>query len=329
MERKIRVCLIYHKSNIFLTGKHFDNTYYHFFITSLKKNKAIDYQLIATDDVFDFSKLRGKYDIILLWDNGPFGMPKNMQDIKEIEIPIISRVTDYGAKGQKSVKKLRELNEKCGIDYYFDFVPEDYFHEHYPDNFKYKTIIFGLESSLYNNLKPFDERIKDRILLTGAIGNKKFFSKIINDIRWPKWNAYRFYNLRTKCSSLPYVDYTPTLQHNYVNDRYPQLLEQYASSIVAATYVPSIKYWENAAAGCLTFMEISKLNKGHFLGYRDNESCIFIDQKNYKEKFEEYLSDTKNPKWKEIANAGREFTLQNYTNDKAVDSLVELMRTLI
>ena len=35
------------------------------------------------------------------------------------------------------------------------FVPEDYFHEHYPDNFKYKTIIFGLESSLYNNLKPF------------------------------------------------------------------------------------------------------------------------------------------------------------------------------
>ena len=289
----------------------------------------IDYQLIATDDVFDFSKLKGKYDIILLWDNGPFGMPKNMQDIKEIEIPIISRVTDYGTKGQKSAKKLRELNEKCGIDYYFDFVPEDYFHEHYPDNFKYKTIIFGLETRLYNNLKPFNQRIKDKILLTGAIGNKKFFSKIINDVRWPKWNAYRFYNLRTKCSDLSYVDYTPTLQHNYVNDRYPQLLEQYASSIVAATYVPSIKYWENAAAGCLTFMEISKLNKGHFLGYRDNESCIFIDQKNYKEKFEEYLSDTKNPKWKEIAQAGNNFALKNFNNDVGVNSLVDLMTELI
>ena len=215
------------------------------------------------------------------------------------------------------------------VDYYFDFQHEDFFYDRYPKHFKYKKIMLGLETRLYNNLKPFNQRIKDKILLTGAIGNKKFFSKIINDIKRPKWNAYRFYNLRTKCSSLPYVDYTPTLQHNYVNDRYPQLLEQYASSIVAATYVPSIKYWENAAAGCLTFMEISKLNKGHFLGYRDNESCIFIDQKNYKEKFEEYLSDTKNPKWKEIANAGREFTLQNYTNDKAVDSLVELMRTLI
>jgi hypothetical protein len=50
---------------------------------------------------------------------------------------------------------------------------------------------------------------------------------------------------------------------------------------------------------------------------------------NYKKKFNEYLSDPMNPKWKEIANAGREFTFQNYTNDKAVDSLVELMRTLV
>ena len=324
MEKKIRVCLIYHKSNIFLTGEHFDNTYYHFFITSLKRNKDLELQLIPTDDVFDFSKLRGKYDIILLWENGPLGMPKNMQDIKEIEIPIISRVTDYGY-----AKKLQKLNEKCGIDYYFDFVPEDYFHEHYPDNFKYKTIIFGLESSLYNNLKPFDERIKDRILLTGAIGNKKFFSKIINDIKNPKWNAYRFYNLRTKCSDLSYVDYTPTLQHNYVNDRYPQLLEQYASSIVATTYTPNIKYWENVAAGCLTFMEITKKNRGEYLGYEDGKTAIFIDKDNYEEKFEAYLNDLGNDKWERIAKNGREFTLKNFSNDKAATELVDLMKKLI
>ena len=324
MEKKIRVCLIYHKSNIFLTGKHFDNTYYHFFITSLKKNKDLELELIPTDDVFDFSKLKGKYDIILLWENGQFGMPKNMQNIKEIEIPIISRVTDYGY-----AKKLQKLNEKWGIDYYFDFVPEDYFHEHYPDSFKYKTIIFGVEPSLYNNLKSFDKRIKNKILLTGAIGNTKRFSRIINDKRNPEWNAYRFYYLRTKCSKLSYVDYTPTLQHKYVNDQYPKLLEKYSASIAATTYHPNIKYWENAAAGCLTFMEITKSNRGDFLGYRDGESCIFIDQKNYKRKLEEYLADPENPKWKEIAKAGRDFTLQNYTNEKAADSLVELMKTLI
>ena len=324
MKKKIKVCLIYHKSNFFLTGKHFDNTHYHFFITSLKRNKDLELQLIPTEDVFDFSKLRGKYDIILLWENGSFGMPKNMQDIKEIEIPIISRVTDYGY-----AKKLQKLNEKCGIDYYFDFVPEDYFHEHYPDNFKYKTIIFGLEPSLYNNLKPFDERIKNKILLTGAIGNKKFFSKIINDIKNPKWNAYRFYNLRTKCSDLSYVDYTPTLQHNYVNDRYPQLLEQYASSIVATTYTPNIKYWENVAAGCLTFMEITKKNRGEYLGYEDGKTAIFIDKDNYEEKFEAYLNDLGNDKWERIAKNGKEFTLKNFSNDKAATELVDLMKKLI
>ena len=321
--RKIKVAFIYKTSNPFMSGKHFDNTEYNFHVSSLQRNNDIDVSYFHSEDKLDTSVLKDRFDIILLLINEVDGMPE-LVGIDDLDIPTICGVCDaFGAK--KSI----ELHKKWKIDYYFDFQHEGFFYDRYPKHFKYKKIMLGLETRLYNNLKPFNQRIKDKILLTGAIGNKKFFSKIINDIKRPKWNAYRFYNLRTKCSDLPYVDYTPTLQHHYVNDRYPQLLEQYASSIVATTYVPNIKYWENAAAGCLTFMEISKLNKGHFLGYRDNESCIFIDQKNYKEKFEEYLSDTKNPKWKEIANAGREFTLQNYTNDKAVDSLVELMRTLI
>ena len=322
--RKIKVAFIYKTSNPFMSGKHFDNTEYNFHVSSLQRNNDIDVSYFHSEDKLDTSVLKDRFDIILLLSNDFSSMPKELVGIDDLDIPTICGVCD-----PVDAKESIELHKKWKIDYYYDFEHEDFFYERYPKYFKYKKILLGVETRLYNNLKPFNQRIKDKILLTGAIGNKKFFSKIINDIKRPKWNAYRFYNLRTKCSDLPYVDYTSTLQHHYVNDRYPQLLEQYASSIVATTYVPNIKYWENAAAGCLTFMEISKLNKGHFLGYRDNESCIFIDQKNYKEKFEEYLSDTKNPKWKEIANAGREFTLQNYTNDKAVDSLVELMRTLI
>ena len=322
--KKIKVAFIHKTSNPFMSGKHFDNTWYNFHVNSLQRNNDIDVSYFHSEDKLDTSVLKDGFDIILLLSNDFSSMPKELVGIDDLDIPTICGVCD-----PVDAKESIELHKKWKIDYYYDFEHEDFFYERYPKYFKYKKILLGVETRLYNNLKPFNQRIKDKILLTGAIGNKKFFSKIINDIKNPKWNAYRFYNLRTKCSDLSYVDYTPTLQHNYVNDRYPQLLEQYASSIVATTYVPNIKYWENAAAGCLTFMEISKLNKGHFLGYRDNESCIFIDQKNYKEKFEEYLSDTKNPKWKEIANAGREFTLQNYTNDKAVDSLVELMRTLI
>ena len=35
------------------------------------------------------------------------------------------------------------------------------------------------------------------------------------------------------------------------------------------------------------------------------------------------------PKWEKIASKGREYTLKNLNNDKAVESLVELMQSLL
>ena len=55
----------------------------------------------------------------------------------------------------------------------------------------------------------------------------------------------------------------------------------------------------------------------------------FINEKNYKEKFNEYLSDPNNPKWEIIANQGRKYVLENLNNDKAVISLVELMEEIL
>ena len=39
---KIKVAFIYKASNIFMTGKHFDNNYYNFFIKALSRNNDID-----------------------------------------------------------------------------------------------------------------------------------------------------------------------------------------------------------------------------------------------------------------------------------------------
>ena len=322
--RKIKVAFIYKTSNPFMSGKHFDNTEYNFHVSSLQRNNDIDVSYFHSEDKLDTSVLKDRFDIILLLSNDFSSMPKELVGIDDLDIPTICGVCD-----PVDAKKSIELHKKWKIDYYFDFQHEDFFYDRYPKHFKYKKIMLGLETRLYNNLKPFNQRIKDKILLTGAIGNKKFFSKIINDIKRPKWNAYRFYNLRIKCSSLPYVDYTPTLQQNYVNDRYPQLLEQYASSIVATTYTPNIKYWENAAAGCLTFMEITKKNRGEDLGYEDGKTAIFIDKDNYEEKFGAYLNDLGNDKWERIAKNGKEFTLKNFNNDKAATELVDLMKKLI
>ena len=76
-------------------------------------------------------------------------------------------------------------------------------------------------------------------------------------------------------------------------------------------------------------MEITKKNRGEFLGFIDGENSIFINEQNYKEKFSEYLDDVNNPKWERIANNGREYVLKNLNNDVAANSLIDLMEKLL
>ena len=76
-------------------------------------------------------------------------------------------------------------------------------------------------------------------------------------------------------------------------------------------------------------MEITEKNHGQYLGYKNNETAIFINEKSYKEKFEDYLSDPNNKNWKDIAKAGSEYTLNELNNDKGVESLVHLMQEFI
>ena len=324
MKNILRVAFIYEKSNIFLSGTHFDNIYYNFFINALKRNSSIKVTDYPTEkESFDTKILKANTDIILLFTNNKFGMPKKLIGIQELDIPVISMAGDPGV-----AKKSIQYHKKWKIDYYFHFYHESFFHEIYPLNFKYKRIMFGIEPSLYDKVTPFNERIKTKILNSGAIGNTKFLSRIINTIRNPKWNALKCYNLRTKCADLSYVDYTSTLSHEFINDRYPLLLQKYCAAIAASSIAPNVKYWEISAAGCLTFMEITEKNKGELIGYKDGETAIFINKNNYQEKFQEYLNDIDNPKWSKIADAGRDHALNNFTNDKAVSSLIDLMQEL-
>ena len=57
---------------------------------------------------------------------------------------------------------------------------------------------------------------------------------------------------------------------------------------------------------------------------------IFLEnEKNYEKKLSDYISDPNNPKWSEIAENGRYYTINNLTNDVASNSLVELFKEYI
>ena len=86
---------------------------------------------------------------------------------------------------------------------------------------------------------------------------------------------------------------------------------------------------EIPASGCVSFVEVTKKNKCEYVGFEDGKTAVFINEYNYRDKFEEFISDSDNPKWEKIANAGRKFAMEELNNDKAVESLVDLMRKVI
>lgn len=323
--KKIKTAFIYKPSNPYMSKTAWATTYYHFFMNALNRHADLDMAYFPAEKKFDVSKLRDKFDIILLWENHPWGSPDELSGIQNLDIPVICRIND--AQDAKIKGKI-DYHEKYKIDHYFGYLPERFFHKYYPKNFKYKVIFYGVESKLYENLTPYSKRIKKKILCSGAAASTKFSSRLRDIIRGDR-SLWKHYKLRTKCIELPYVDYTSTLQHEYINDKYPLLLMKYCTSIAACSSFPVIKYWESTAAGCLTFMEVTEKNQANILGFNDGKNAIFINEKNYEKKLSDYISDPNNAKWSEIAENGRYYTMNNLTNDVASNSLVEIFREYI
>ena len=323
--KKIKTAFIYKKSNPYMSKTAWATTYYHFFMNALNRHSELEMSYFPAEKQFDASKLKDNFDIILLWENNSWGSPDELTGIEHLDTPVICRVND--AHDAKIMKKI-PYHEKYKIDHYFGYLQEPYFHKYYPKNFKYKEIFYGVEPSLYDNLTSFSERIKNKILCSGASAQSNLLFRL-KDIKRGERGLWKMYKLRTKCNELPYVDYTTTLQHEFINDKYPLLLMKYCASITAHSLYPVIKYWESTAAGCLTFMEVTEKNQANILGFKDNESAVFINEKNYESKLSEYISDPNNSKWKEIAQAGRLHTINNLTNDIAANSLVSLFKEYV
>ncbi len=340
MSKKINVALIYKNNYPFLNENHFDKTTYYFFMKALGRNEDLEVSYFPCDNRFDCSKLKSKADIILLPYDGTYGTPEELIGIKELEIPVICRTGDPHRakrvpKDERDPHQAKRYNrfqfrDKWKIDYYFNFMHEEYFYKFYPRDFKYRTITFGVEPGIYENLNyDFKKRRNDKILNSGALGKSNLKSRIANRILNPERSGWYFYKLRTLCNNLEFVTHTAELEKEFPSCSYPELLSKYCTAIAATTFYPTIKYWESSAAGCLTFMEITELNRGKYLGYEDGENAIFINENNYKEKFQNYLSDSDNSNWSEIAKAGHDYTMKRFSNDEAVKELVNLIKEIL
>ena len=327
MVDKIRIAVIYTQEFKFMSPDYRDNTLYYFFKHALARNKKLDVELFISKEKFDTKSLKNKFDVILLPDNRLPHIPAELSGINETKIPVISRTGD-----PHTIKKYGRLkiHESHQIKYLFGPLTSDYIHKFYPKEIKFKFILAGLESDLYKSVKPFSERISDKILNTGNVGNIKLKSRIANSILNPGKSTWHFYKLRTLCNQLSYVDYSGMKGGSYIHKDYPSYVSSYKGAIAASTYYAVIKHLELTAAGCLTFMEVSeKNNDAEILGFKDYKNAIFINENNYKEKFKEFLSSPNDSLWEKIAKNGQIHTLENLNNDKAVELLIELIEDII
>ncbi len=342
MSKKTRIVFLYKSSDPFFTGHHSDNTSYEFLIMAMQNNKNIDYNIIPVSHEYDVGKLKNKCDAVILAGFRDYNMPK-IHGLKALNVPILARIGDFHDVTRYGIGE--DNYDDYGISCTFNFMSEKYFYEYYPAHMNYREIFFGIDPPLYENLTPYEDRIKHKILVSGAIQRYpykpimiyrriRYFMKDIfkNPEKLPLKTRvlhqrppfYHYYKLRSDCSHLGYVEYGRRIE----NESYPMMLSRYRGAIAATTYYPTIKYWEIAAAGCLTFMEITDKNHGSYLGFQDKKDCIVINEDNYKDRFEEYLADTDNPTWQRIAEAGRSYAMRKFNNNKAVEDILGLIEEL-
>ena len=172
--RKIRVSFIYKKSTITLSPNYHDLAHYNFFMKDLQRNEKLKVTNFSVEKEIDVKKFSEKFDVILLYGNQPHLIPE-LLNIDKVEIPVVCKAGDPHTDSNNS----EILHEKNKITHYFSFYPPQAFYKYFPSQFKYTTIVYGLEKSLFQKIIPFNNRIRNRILNSGVIGPLKSQSRFI------------------------------------------------------------------------------------------------------------------------------------------------------
>jgi len=315
--KRLKIAFLHPKGQYYITGRHFDNTFYRFLFEGLPRSDRIDYTTISIDN--EPVELGG-YDLLFLYCN--FVPRQRLPDVPKIAI--------YGdAHGVK-----QEWYTGCreqGIKAIVSHQPECYVRKYLPDDFSYENIIFGVDENIYKS-PPFGTRRKDKISLTGTTGSRRCYGNK------PLRGSAVFYNLRNKCKyDVPFVEYEPfVMTHDpaggyigrgaYIGDNFGVLLGRFRAAIAACTKYVVHKYFEMPMCGCLTFMEACEGIEQ--FGFIDGEHSIFINDDNFVDRMREFIDDPDNPKWAKIAENGRNFVLKHYEQKVQVDKLIDIMEKL-
>lgn len=248
-------------------------------------------------------------DVVILWslllkNIVPMGL-SGFEDLKCVKV---TRAPD----AWEIDKFYNETAKKLGIDLVVSFQSPNCQYQYLNKDIPYKRLVLGIDGDTYKCPKNWDRRYKDSILSSGVLPGP---------MSWT-W----FYHFRWKCAQHPGVHHIA--KKDFLGVDYWKLLTQYRAAIACMTLTSVLKYFEIPMCGCLMFAESTRSNQIEDLGFKDGVNCVFIDRKNHKKRFEQYLATPDASVWREIAEEGRQLVLDNYTNERQVKEFVQTVKSM-
>lgn len=324
----VRILALYSQYNDWYTPNHRELVLYHF-ANGLNKHPKMEVCLYPHSGTIPLNRLVKEYDAIFLLSLD-YSAACALRNLPENRIPVIARLDDP----QRPTKYLIfDWLKKCRVIHGIEKFPLPCIRKYYPESIlkDYTMIQYGIEPSLFDVcVIPWEERIANEVVISGVMPPRSLIERFINSLQEDKYFRRTYhYKLRAKCAELNNVVHIRQLSRQEMAKDYATLLGNYRAAIAASTWYPVVKYFEKPASGCLTFMEVTKQNHGAEIGFEDGVNAVFINKDNYKKRIQEYLHTPDDPKWKAIAKAGREHTLKNLNNEKAIDKLFTLFQELI
>jgi len=275
----------------------------YFFIDGLSENDRIEYTKCCIEGpIVDCSQFT-HFDILILFPWGKSFL--TMNNLHKIKVPKVLRLPDVHRITKKWMKNWREQK----IEHFVTNFCVKYTRKYLSEEFNLYNIIFGMKPVSVDLIR-FRSRRKDKILLTGKIGNK------------------RCYALRKKLSCAPEVEYLNQRMAG-IRDKYNLTLSSYQASIAACEVMPVYKYFEIPACGTLCFMEVNEQNGYEEFSFVDKENAIFITKDNYQKRFKEFLDTIDDLKWERIALNGRDLIEREYSNEVQVDKFIDILYQIV
>lgn len=297
----MKVTLLYNPNDRGINGKNWKLNNYRFFREELPKHCEFFPNSYMTDCCHIDS------EIIMVWSLLEKNYkPMALKGLGGLDCVKITRAPDAWEIDEDYNKRCKEL----GIDLVVSFQSPNCQYEYLDRDIRYERFILGIDEETYKCPDNWEDRTSYRILSSGVLDTRHWF--------------YRF---RARVTEHPFVTYVP--KKDFLGIDYWRLLTSYRAAIACMSYTSVLKYFEIPMCGCLMFAEVTDFNQIQDMGFEDGVNCVYINDVNYKRKFTEYMDSVNDPKWRKLAEAGRQLVLDNYTNEREVKRFVETIESMV